>query len=53
MIVRVYNKETYEADYYHEIKEVHEGYIDFVLEYVDGKTRLFDNDIFEYCIVRR
>lgn len=53
MTVRIYNKETYEADYYHDVKEVHEGLIDFVLEYENGRTRLFDCDLYSYAIVER
>lgn len=53
MTVRIYNKETYESDYYHNVKEVHEGLIDFVLEFEDEKTRLFDCDLYSYAIVER
>lgn len=53
MIVRIYNKETYESDYYYKVKEVHSGYIDFVLEMEDGSTVLFDYDLYDYCVVRR
>lgn len=53
MIVRIYNKETYEADYYYDVKEVHEGDIDFVLEMNTGSPIAFDNDLYSYCVVRR
>lgn len=51
MKVRVYNKETYESYYYSDVKDIHFGYVDFVLELEDGHTILFDNDIYQSYIL--
>ena len=51
MTVRIYNKETYEADYYHDVKEVHEGLIDFVLLWtsLDGGKTFYHCGVGKYC----
>jgi len=53
MIVRVYNKETYESDYYNEVIAVHDGKGDFVLELKDESPKLFENDTYSYAILDR
>ena len=53
MTVRIYNKETYESDYFYDVKEVYEGLIDFVLKFEDEKTILFDFDLYSYAIIER
>lgn len=51
MIVRVYNKETYESDYYNDVIEVHDGKGDFVLELKDESPKLFEHELYDYAIL--
>ena len=48
--VRVYNYETYEAEYY-KAKEVHYGKADTLLVLEDGYIIAFDNDLYQTVVV--
>lgn len=39
--------------FYNAFLSIHGGLIDFVLEFEDEKTRLFDCDLYSYAVVER